>query len=567
MTKRHALLGTTLIVLGIFIIAAANMPKRARADSPTELPCCNFVLRAGVPFAWLRSSPSSYSMALTTIYPGNVFVAENTTNKVLQTWDGTQWWGYFHIPNTNFYGWIEIQSVQGGITAPTPTQVPRYTVTPTPGPVKTGCCTFVLTPGLPFAWLRESPASTASVVTTIYPGQRFEAAGNTLTQSSDNIQWWGNFRVPGTSLYGWIEMKGVRSVDNSTQPTATAVPITIPKAPWAVSNLVKVRSTVSFVWLRALPLSYAPILETVYGGATYIIVGDPTTDGMQWWWHVQNPLTRRIGWVEQDSLVLASKYAPLTPTPATTDAFIAEQLEAYPKDTITLRWNIPGASNIALHFVHLPTGSHGDLWERVYPETLAAGQPAQGTFTYTLPLFPEMRFQFQLDAVDSAGKSISLRTKTVQPKYYPCAPETEARLSMRCVTPATNINVIVQKFEKGYMLWRSDTNVIVVILGPWKAYPNQWQSGEVVTITETPPDGKIAPKDRFAKLWSTDVEVRKQLGWAEAAEVSYDTTIQTTDRMDSGGYGIRLKWIEAGKYIQLVAYSETDGPTYYILPF
>lgn len=94
-----------------------------------------------------------------------------------------------------------------------------------------------------------------------------------------------------------------------------------------------------------------------------------------------------------------------------------------------------------------------------------------------------------------------------------------------------NPGATFQQFERGFMIWRADTNDIYVLYdagslganggGPYTIY----SGGEYVDLPENPifnvPAGRIRPENGFGKVWGNIPQVRNQIGWAVLSEVGY----------------------------------------------
>lgn len=115
------------------------------------------------------------------------------------------------------------------------------------------------------------------------------------------------------------------------------------------------------------------------------------------------------------------------------------------------------------------------------------------------------------------------------------------------VTPRT-IDVVMQPFERGWMIWRSDDESITVVLTDgqrWAQYPDRFQEGEPeLDPTLSPPGGLLQPIRGFGKLWRSQPELREQLGWATDKERPYDGDVQNFER---GAFlGVSIERIIAG---------------------
>lgn len=131
-------------------------------------------IRAGLPFVWLRKSPSSSAEIVGTLSYSTVpsmVVLQN-----ISTFDGYQnWWLVSPLSNLSLKGWVEQDSLVDPInpaSAPDPHWTPPFTAT--------------IRSGLPFAWIRSDSGSSASVLATIRPGDSFTV----LNPAPDNAHWW-----------------------------------------------------------------------------------------------------------------------------------------------------------------------------------------------------------------------------------------------------------------------------------------------------------------------------------------------------------------------------------------
>ncbi len=178
-----------------------------------------------------------------------------------------------------------------------------------PQPIVAVDCPHVLKPGIPFAWLRFNPSSTAGFSITMRPGDTVQP-NNPATLSWDGFQWWiFVWYNPLGHGYYWVELNSLQPQCQSITPT----PVT-GAAPWTAGTTVQVRGTVPFVWFRTDPAPGAQPIYTVLPGTRLTIGASAVLDQFQqWWWHVRDPRTGVTGWVEQGSLELAS--APPTTTP------------------------------------------------------------------------------------------------------------------------------------------------------------------------------------------------------------------------------------------------------------
>ena len=215
-------------------------------------------------------------------------------------------------------------------------------------------------------------------------------------------------------------------------------------------------------------------------------------------------------------------------------AFATDKREVLIGDKVTFSWNVTGASMVAFRFVHLPTGSNGDLWEWVYTDAEAVGLPASGQWSYEVPgNLPDTRFKFEIEGEDAAGNKIAARSEEISIKYRPCFDGTAD-----CATEPVQTRAIFQPFERGYMLWREDTHTIYVIgnapsgaphfVEGWRTYEDTWAADQTFTLADTPPAGLLMPQGRFIKILAINPDLLGEIGWATAPETAFEATVQQT---------------------------------------
>lgn len=104
------------------------------------------------------------------------------------------------------------------------------------------------------------------------------------------------------------------------------------------------------------------------------------------------------------------------------------------------------------------------------------------------------------------------------------------------VTGSFVIPVTYQQFEKGFMIWRTDTSDVWVYVGSTSGrvtrYPARSYAGLPDNpVVGTPPTGRLRPILGFGKVWGNFPSVRASLGWAlspEQAYVMYYSPVTTT---------------------------------------
>lgn len=93
-------------------------------------------------------------------------------------------------------------------------------------------------------------------------------------------------------------------------------------------------------------------------------------------------------------------------------------------------------------------------------------------------------------------------------------------------TSSINIPVTFQQFEKGFMIWRTDSNDIWVYIGQSSGRVRRVLSRAYAALPEnpvstTPSAGHLRPVMGFGRVWGNFASIRSALGWATAPELSY----------------------------------------------
>jgi hypothetical protein len=258
-------------------------------------------------------------------------------------------------------------------------------------------------------------------------------------------------------------------------------------------------------------------------------------------------------------LVLTRRYLRI-------ESFSVDTTQVLIGEKVTFTWNVTGASDVAFRFVHLPTGSHGDLWEYVVPDVKAANLPPAGQWSYTVPSdLIDRRFKFEVEGADEAGNKVAARSGEITVQYRPCLDGTG-----ECATPPTSTQALMQAFEHGFMLWREDEKRVYVLtrdLAPdkphmvigWQAFDDTWAPDQHFELAGEPPTGLLLPHPRFVKILAQYRDLRGDLGWATALETFFDATSQLT-RNQCGAYCGQTMLIQLGdgRILRLSAASEPD---------
>jgi hypothetical protein len=288
---------TVLPLTAQYTVSARHAAQVATPIPPNPAWTGEFIVRADLPFVWLREAPLPSAASVTTMYPNQVLAASVAADGQTQVWDGTQWWGYVTVPGSAVSGWIEIKSLNPRpAPTPTPTAVPEAVAS-------WGISTAVrVRAAVNTAWLRQKPSSDAIVIFQVPAGSVMVTIAH---PQSDNVQnWWPVLDVQ-SGLIGWVEQKSLEPASLGADiTTATLEPIP-PAERWQPGNKVRVRDSVTISWVRVAPNSRAQMLARVAPGNILDLVGTPLFGDGKWWWLVKTRGTNITGWAEQSALEIA----------------------------------------------------------------------------------------------------------------------------------------------------------------------------------------------------------------------------------------------------------------------
>jgi hypothetical protein len=217
--------------------------------------------------------------------------------------------------------------------------------------------------------------------------------------------------------------------------------------------------------------------------------------------------------------------------------------------TVRLRWEVQAAQEISLY---VALGYNPG-------QIIATSLPASGTFDYTLPAPGQgdpvyARAVFSLVA-DPNPDDPALPTQWAVtlncpiPFFFGPTPSWDELLNCPSLA-AQSIPVVIQAFERGRMLWFSDTRQITVLYndGRFESFPDTYSEADNLALP-IPPPGLSVPQRGFGKLWNENTAVQQGLGWATGAELSYTSLYQTTGH-----------WKTTHTFMSL-----PDGPTLHLL--
>ncbi len=112
---------------------------------------------------------------------------------------------------------------------------------------------------------------------------------------------------------------------------------------------------------------------------------------------------------------------------------------------------------------------------------------------------------------------------------------------LACPTDSSHsVDSVVEPFERGQMLWLSDSRQIYVLAadGTYMAFVDTWQEGQPAGGFYTPPQNRFEPARGFGLVWREQLGgPRAQIGWATAPESLRPADIQNFD----GGLAYRAQ--------------------------
>ena len=191
--------------------------------------------------------------------------------------------------------------------------------------------------------------------------------------------------------------------------------------------------------------------------------------------------------------------------------------------TVTLTWNMScmtGASITRLS----PTGD-------IFLETEARDLPARGSVALKVPDEYTEAVKYYLGARDANGVLYrAYVTVGIICRY-------DEYMAPRCPLTQDAIWTAYEPFERGHMVWRSDTRQIYVLYndGSYEIYEDTWHEGDPIETPGSPPSGFYAPVRGFGNLYAAQPDLRERLGWATAPEEGFTMRVETV-RGGSGRY-------------------------------
>jgi hypothetical protein len=191
--------------------------------------------------------------------------------------------------------------------------------------------------------------------------------------------------------------------------------------------------------------------------------------------------------------------------------------------TVTLTWSMSSMTGASITRLS-PTGD-------IFLETEALDLPASGSIALKVPDEYTEAVKYYLGARDANGVLYrAYVTVGIICRY-------DEYMAPRCPLTQDTIWAAYEPFERGHMVWRSDTQQIYVLHadGSYETYEDTWHEGDPVEIPGSPPSGFYAPLRGFGNLYASQPGLRERLGWATAPEEGYTMRLETI-RGGSGRY-------------------------------
>lgn len=110
------------------------------------------------------------------------------------------------------------------------------------------------------------------------------------------------------------------------------------------------------------------------------------------------------------------------------------------------------------------------------------------------------------------------------------------------VAPTSIVWAAYEGFERGAMLWRSDTNLSYILYndGTWEPSNETW-NGQEPPSRGDPPAGLYRPERGFGYVWGVRDDVFTRLGWATMPEKGFCAAVQPFEQ----GFGLASALVES----------------------
>lgn len=268
-----------------------------------------------------------------------------------------------------------------------------------------------------------------------------------------------------------------------------------------------------------------------------------------------------------------------TPPDPTIQSFTVSPSPVERGTELTLRWDAPGATRVSIWpmtydrkvgaWYRVPAGQ---VYQSVSP---ADFDTTTGQMTIAVPDDARYAYRFELEATGASGSKVTATSEVVDLTCHP-----PLGWSDHCPFPVQDVKASYQPFERGFLIWREDTQEVFL----FSTHPDDylpWSLQSTIQPTRpipSPPPGLHAPAERFAGLWSsldlqvTSVSSASQprtlplgeiLGWAKAPEQTYTMRMQydLDNTRGAAVFDYLYLTLPDGQVMSLVPYDGVDGTT------
>jgi len=264
-----------------------------------------------------------------------------------------------------------------------------------------------------------------------------------------------------------------------------------------------------------------------------------------------------------------------TGAPASGLAITSLAVDPNPVDrgaVVRLSWTVSHAKSVTLW--PLTFDNRTNQWFRQATATYSGTGDAE--LTVAVPLDARGPLRYELEARDANGAAVSAQTPLIQPACNPAFFGGPVDPSF-CLLPVNSAQAELQRFERGYMIWNSDTGEIFVLTQEPGRYNFwlDWSATDANVNVGPPPSGEYAPGVHFAEVWNTlgpadlggSQALRDMLGWATSPAKLY--TLNSQVRLDGRYPGfdtLYLGWPD-GQVAQMftgggIPHTGTIGPSW-----
>ena len=227
-----------------------------------------------------------------------------------------------------------------------------------------------------------------------------------------------------------------------------------------------------------------------------------------------------------------------TAAPASGLAITSLTVDPNPVDrgaVVRLTWTVNQAKSVSLW--PLTFDFRTNQWFRQTTATYTGTGTAD--LTVAVPLDARGPLRYELEARDDAGATVTTQTDLIQPYCNPAFFGGPVDPSF-CMLPVASAQAEFQRFERGYMIWNSDTGEVFVLTqepGRYNFWLDWTATGAAVAIG-VPPAGEYAPGGHLAEVWGKlgprelggSQVLRDMLGWATSPPKIY--TLNSQVRLD-----------------------------------